>query len=217
MYIRKIVSKNLGPIKKIQLLLPLENGVPKPVVLVGENGTGKSTLISNVVDSFYEIAGAAYPDARKHGETEGYEFYKIINPIEIHTGEKYLYSYIKYESLSGEIPSIDYDSYDKLFRLKYGKTINYAGGVKNMTHRIFYGTDFKLTDSDKKMFSREGYECKDLLQGRAGLPVVVSQKQDKDFPIWKVQYGFSCLVFPTYEDAMDFCRDRFTRLDGKAV
>ena len=44
-----------------------------------------------------------------------------------------------------------YDSYDKLFRLKYGKTINYAGGVKNMTHRIFYGTDFKLTDSDKKM------------------------------------------------------------------
>lgn len=86
-----------------------------------------------------------------------------------------------------------------------------------MTYRIFYGTDFKLTDYDKKMFSRKGYECKDLLQGRAGLPVVVSQKQDKNFPIWKVQYGFSCLVFPTYEDAMDFCRDRFTRLDGKAV
>lgn len=86
-----------------------------------------------------------------------------------------------------------------------------------MTHRIFYGIDFKLTDYDKKMFSRKGYECKDLLQGRAGLPVVVSQKQDMDFPIWKVQYGFSCLVFPTYKDAMDFCRDRFTRLDGKAV
>ena len=54
-----------------------------------------------------------------------------------------------------------------------------------MTHRIFYGIDFKLTDSDKKMFSREGYECKDLLQGRAGLPVVVSQKQDKDFPNYR--------------------------------
>ena len=108
MYIRKIVSKNLGPIKEIQLSLPFENGTPKPVVIVGENGTGKSTLISNVVDSFYEIAGAAYPDARKHGEIEGYEFYKTITPIEIHVGEKFLYSYIKYESLSGEIPSIDY-------------------------------------------------------------------------------------------------------------
>lgn len=110
-----------------------------------------------------------------------------------------------------------YDNYDKLFRLKYGKTINYAGGVKNMTHRIFYGSDFKLNDSDKKMFSRDGYECKALLQGKSGMPVAVSQKMDKDFPIWKVQYGFSCLVFPTYEDAMDFCKDRFTRLDGKAV
>lgn len=55
-----------------------------------------------------------------------------------------------------------------------------------MTHRIFYGTDFKLTDSDKKMFSRDGYECKALLQGRNGMLVAVSQKQDKDFPVWKV-------------------------------
>lgn len=86
-----------------------------------------------------------------------------------------------------------------------------------MKRRIFYGSDFKLNDSDKKMFSRDGYECKTLLQGKSGMPVAVSQKMDKDFPIWKVQYRFSCLVFPTYEDAMDFCRGRFTRIDGKAV
>ena len=120
-------------------------------------------------------------------------------------------------SYSNSLIAQGYDSYDKLFHLKYGKTINYAGGVKNMTHRIFYGSDFKLNDSDKKMFSGDGYECKALLQGKSGMPVAVSQKMDKDFPIWKVQYGFSCLVFPTYEDAMDFCKDRFTRLEGKAV
>ena len=65
MHIRKIISKNLGSIKEIRLSLPFENGTPKPVVRVGENGTGKSALISNVVDSFYEITGAAYSDARK--------------------------------------------------------------------------------------------------------------------------------------------------------
>ena len=69
----------------------------------------------------------------------------------------------------------------------------------------------------RRCFQERDMNARILLQGRAGLPVVVSQKQDKNFPIWKVQYGFSCLVFPTYEDAMDFCRDRFTRLDGKAV
>ena len=60
-------------------------------------------------------------------------------------------------------------------------------GEKDMTHRIFYGTDFKLTDSDKKMFSRDGYECKALLQERNGMSVAVSQKQDKDFPVWYFQ------------------------------
>ena len=48
-----------------------------------------------------------------------------------------------------------------------------------------------MTDYDKKMFSRKGYECKDLLQGRGRIACgVVSSKQDKNFPIWKVQYGF---------------------------
>lgn len=108
MYIRKIVSKNIGPIKEIKVSLPFNGDTPKPVVIVGENGTGKSTLISNVVDSFYEIAGAAFFDARKHAETEGYEFYKTITPIEINIGEKYLYSYIKYEGMSDAISPIDY-------------------------------------------------------------------------------------------------------------
>lgn len=104
MYINRIVSKNLGPINEIQLTFPFENNAPKPVVIVGENGTGKSTLISNIVDSFYEIAGTAYSNARKRTETEEYEFYKTISPIEIHVGEEYSYSYIKYEDASKEIP-----------------------------------------------------------------------------------------------------------------
>ena len=189
MYIRKIVSKNLGPIKKIQLLLPLENGVPKPVVLVGENGTGKSTLISNVVDSFYEIAGAAYPDARKHGETEGYEFYKIINPIEIHIGEKYLYSYIKYESLSGEIPSIDYV-------FKSGRISNeeFRQNCDDCSQQISWTDDenFKQTtaskeDAEKIISSDIIYETTDYehiavkprFAGKMELPILVNAMTSK--------------------------------------
>ncbi len=108
MYIKRIVSKNIGPIKEIQLSLPFKGNNPKPVIIVGKNGTGKSTLLSNVVDSLYEIAGVAYPDARERLKTEGYEFYKAIVPMEIHVGEKYLYSYIKYESVGEGNSSIDY-------------------------------------------------------------------------------------------------------------
>lgn len=37
---------------------------------------------------------------------------------------------------------------------------------------------------------------------QAGKPVAISKSKDKDFLVWKVEYGFSCLVFPSYEDAM---------------
>lgn len=108
MYIKKIVEENVGPIEKAQLEFSFSKENPKPVIIVGENGTGKTTLISNIVDSFYEMAGTAYTDARKQAKTEGYEFYKTITPLEIQVGKKYLYSYIQYEDEHGKPSSIDY-------------------------------------------------------------------------------------------------------------
>lgn len=108
MYIKKIVEENIGPIESTQMIMPFNGMYPKPVIIVGENGTGKSTIISNVVDSFYEIAGTAYLDARKQGKTVGYEYYKTITPLEIHAKKQYLCSYIKYEDENKEISSIEY-------------------------------------------------------------------------------------------------------------
>ena len=34
---------------------------------------------------------------------------------------------------------------------------------------------------------------------------------------WRVQYGFSCVVFKTYEEAVRFCRERFYDLDGNPL
>lgn len=108
MYINRIIEENIGPIENAQIVMPFDEKNPKPVIIVGENGTGKSTIISNIVDSFYEIAGTAYVDARKQGKTVGYEYYKTITPIEIHTGKQHLCSYIKYEDEDNELSPIEY-------------------------------------------------------------------------------------------------------------
>lgn len=108
MYINRIIEENIGPIENAQMVMPFNEKCPKPVIIVGENGTGKSTIISNIVDSFYEIAGTAYLDARKQGKTVGYEYYKSITPIEIHAGKQYLCSYIKYEDEDRELSAIEY-------------------------------------------------------------------------------------------------------------
>jgi energy-coupling factor transporter ATP-binding protein EcfA2 len=62
-YLRDCLIENVGPIEFVDLTLPFnENGTPKPVVLVGRNGSGKSILLSHIVDALIEFAKTAYHD-----------------------------------------------------------------------------------------------------------------------------------------------------------
>lgn len=99
MYIKRITDVNLGVIKKVDIVPEFDgDGNPKPIVLVGENGSGKSTLVSNVVDSLFEIAGEGFSNVHHFDQSQGYSFYKIISALQIHTGEKYMFSYVGFDN-----------------------------------------------------------------------------------------------------------------------
>lgn len=100
MYVKRICDKNVGPIEQTIINFPFTSeGNPKPTIIVGENGTGKSILLSNLVDALYEMAAKAFSNVEVPvGNNMGsYQYYKPIQPIEIHTGKKYLYSYIEFD------------------------------------------------------------------------------------------------------------------------
>lgn len=46
----------------------------------------KTTLLSNIVDSFYETARTAFSDVTQSDGSSGYQYYKAITPAEIHIG-----------------------------------------------------------------------------------------------------------------------------------
>ena len=50
MYVKRIQLLNYGPIDHIDLELPFDEERPKPVLLIGENGSGKSILLSHIVN-----------------------------------------------------------------------------------------------------------------------------------------------------------------------
>ena len=99
MYIKKLIDENIGPIEQAQINFPFnQDGTPKPVIIVGENGSGKSTLLSNIVDAFYLLADNEYTNAMiQSDDGSGKQYYKAISPVEIHSGNQYLLSYIQFD------------------------------------------------------------------------------------------------------------------------
>ena len=105
MYIKKLVYQNVGPIEDATIEPSFNSdGTPKPLILVGENGTGKSTILSNIVDSFYERAGAAYSNVRENDKAGGYQYFKAILPGEIHVGKQGMFSCVLFQNENERFP-----------------------------------------------------------------------------------------------------------------
>ena len=129
MYIKEIDVENLGPLEKANIKFSFKEVknkdntettiFPKPLVLVGKNGSGKSTVISNIVDFFYEFSTKVYNNIKINDKNRSsYScYYKILSSIEIKTGKSFLYSHIIFDNnvdylfvLGNGIPEVTYSS-----------------------------------------------------------------------------------------------------------
>lgn len=83
MYLEKLELINTGPIDHV-VIEPEFNadGTPKPLVLVGQNGAGKSIAISHIVSALISAHSQVYED----GDVETGKVYKLRSPLYIKTG-----------------------------------------------------------------------------------------------------------------------------------
>lgn len=92
MYFKSIEIENVGPIDQLRIEFPKEGDRPKPVIIVGENGTGKSILLSHLVNSLIEGKQAVFDDV----EVEQGKVYKYRTPDYIKSGKDFSYSSVKF-------------------------------------------------------------------------------------------------------------------------
>jgi len=114
MYLTDIVIENAGPITKLDLSLPFtDNKAPKPVLLVGANGSGKTVVQATIADALILMATPHFDDVvPKQGLSHAY--FKISGALNQRVGERYSLSLLAFEhggkkasyiDQTGELPS----------------------------------------------------------------------------------------------------------------
>ena len=110
MYLKNLAINNIGPIDELTVTLPFEeSGLPKPIVFVGENGSGKTILQSQIIDSFYEFSSNLFDDI---GIQDGLKrsYYKVSGGFNLKAGKEKGFSLLSF--IDNKNNKIDY--FDKI-------------------------------------------------------------------------------------------------------
>lgn len=102
MYAKRIQIANYGPIERLDITIPIDEDKPRPIVLVGENGSGKSVLLSHIVNGLMLVQQSAYPDT---SEVEVGKVYKLRSSEYVTLGKEFSFARVDFtdDFWSGEL------------------------------------------------------------------------------------------------------------------
>ncbi len=111
MYLTNATILNDGSIEDLELEAPFnEDGSPKPIILVGSNGSGKTTFMSILSDALVEMAANVFRDVAP-SEGNARSWYRILGNKNQRTGSAFSVSALKFRIKDN----------DHLYRAKCGK------------------------------------------------------------------------------------------------
>lgn len=94
MYFKSVEIQNVGPINDLLLNFPMGGQAPKPLILVGENGSGKSICISYLVNALLVGRQEVFDDS----EVEKGKVFKLRSPSYIRSGSQFSYASVNFNA-----------------------------------------------------------------------------------------------------------------------
>ncbi|MDO8790124.1 MAG: AAA family ATPase [Sulfuritalea sp.] len=92
MYLKSLILENVGPIAQLSIEPSFDGELPKPIILVGANGSGKSIALSFIVNLLLHIQQQVFENA----EVEKGKVFKLRSPIYIGPAAKYYYGSVTF-------------------------------------------------------------------------------------------------------------------------
>ena len=95
MYLKRLQLGNYGPLRDLDISFPFDGERPKPVLLVGENGSGKTIALSHIVNAMVQAKDAIYQES---SELDAGRVFKLRSSSYVSVGAEYYYARSDFES-----------------------------------------------------------------------------------------------------------------------
>jgi hypothetical protein len=97
-YLKRLHVENNGPLRNIDLELPFTSEMrPKPVILVGGNGSGKTNFLSIIADALFEAAAQHYVDVVPGMSLMGHSWFRVVGASTISIGAPGSFALLEFE------------------------------------------------------------------------------------------------------------------------
>jgi AAA domain, putative AbiEii toxin, Type IV TA system len=97
MYLKQLHVENNGPLRRVHLELPFTaTSMPKPIVLVGGNGSGKTNLLSTIGDALLVAAASHYTNVLA-GAGPNRPYFRVVGPRTISVGASGSFTVMQFE------------------------------------------------------------------------------------------------------------------------
>ena len=93
--LKRLQLGNYGPLRDLDISFPFDGERPKPVLLVGENGSGKTIALSHIVNAMVQAKDAVYPES---SELDPGKVFKLRSNSYVSVGAEYYYARSDFES-----------------------------------------------------------------------------------------------------------------------